>query len=107
MMRVADSNADAGVLTVRTSKGGKPRHDVLTDEGSRLFATLTTGKLGNELIFTRRDGGTLAQVAPIAADAGRLQSGEDQARGFLSRAQTYAWFDAGHAPNNLGTMTPE
>ena len=57
-MHVADFNADAGVVTVRESKAGKPRHVVLTDEGRRLFATLTAGKLGNELIFTRRDGGT-------------------------------------------------
>jgi integrase len=57
-MHVADFNADAGVVTVRESKAGKPRHVVLTDEGRRLFATLTAGKLGNDLIFTRRDGGT-------------------------------------------------
>jgi integrase len=56
MMYLADFNADAGVVTVRTSKAGRPRHVVLTDEGRRLFATLTAGKLGNELIFTRHDG---------------------------------------------------
>jgi integrase len=56
-MRVADFNADAGVVTVRESKGGKPRHVVLTVEGQRLFATLTAGKLGSDPIFVRRDGG--------------------------------------------------
>ena len=56
-LHVADFNADAGVLTVRESKGGKPRHVVLTDEGQRLFATLTAGKLGNQPIFARADGG--------------------------------------------------
>jgi integrase len=56
-MQVADFNANAGVVTVRESKAGKPRHVVLTDEGQRLFATLTAGKLGNEPIFTRDDGG--------------------------------------------------
>ena len=45
-LHVADFNADAGVVTVRESKAGKPRHVVLTDEGQRLFATLTAGKLG-------------------------------------------------------------
>jgi hypothetical protein len=40
-MHVADFNADAGVITVRESKAGKPRHVVLTDEGQRLFASLT------------------------------------------------------------------
>jgi len=56
-MQVADFNADAGVITVRQSKAGKPRHVVLTDEGRRLFATLTAGKLANDPIFTRSDGG--------------------------------------------------
>ena len=56
-MHVADLNADAGVITVRDSKAGKPRHVVLTDEGQRLFASLTAGKLGSDPIFTRRDGG--------------------------------------------------
>jgi integrase len=57
-MHVADFNTDAGVVTVRESKVGKPRHVVLTDEGQHLFATLTVGKLRDEPIFTRRDGGT-------------------------------------------------
>ena len=56
-MRVADFNADAGVVTVRESKAGKPRHVVLTAEGQKLFATLTGGKLGSDPIFIRRDGG--------------------------------------------------
>jgi len=60
-MQVADFNPDAGVITVRTSKAGKPRHVVLTIEGQRLLAMLTAGKLGNELIFTRDDGATWGQ----------------------------------------------
>jgi integrase len=55
-MLAADFNADAGVVTVRDSKAGKPRHVVLTDEGQRLFATLTAGKLGNDPIFARASG---------------------------------------------------
>jgi integrase len=57
-MHVADFNADAGVVTVRQSKAGTSRHVVLTNEGQRLFARLTVGKLGDEPIFTRRDGAT-------------------------------------------------
>jgi integrase len=56
-MRVADFNADAGVVTVRESKAGKPRHVVLTDEGQHLFTSLTAGKLGTDPIFVRADGG--------------------------------------------------
>jgi integrase len=56
-MRAADFNADAGIVTVRQSKSGKPRHVVLTEEGQRLFATLVAGKLADEPIFSRRGGG--------------------------------------------------
>ena len=57
-MQAADFNADSGIITVRESKAGKPRHVVLTEEGQRLFTTLTAGKLANDPIFTRADGGT-------------------------------------------------
>jgi integrase len=50
-LRGADFNADAGVVTIRHSKADKPRHVVLTTEGQRLFSRLTTGKLGDNLIF--------------------------------------------------------
>jgi integrase len=56
-MSAADFNPDAGVVTVRESKTGKPRHVVLTDEGQRLFAGLTAGKLSGDPIFMRADGG--------------------------------------------------
>jgi integrase len=56
-LSVADFNADAGVVTIRESKAGKPRHVVLTDEGRRLFSQHTTGKLAEDSIFTRADGG--------------------------------------------------
>ena len=56
-LQVADFNADAGIVTVRQSKAGKPRHVVLTAEGQRFFASLTAGKVGTDPIFTRADGG--------------------------------------------------
>jgi integrase len=56
-MKASDFNSDAGVVTIRDSKAGKPRHVVLTNEGQRLFAKLVVGKLGDDLIFKRRDGG--------------------------------------------------
>jgi integrase len=75
-LHVADFNADAGVVTVRESKAGKPRHVVLTDEGQRLFATLTAGKLGNQPIFTRADGGLWGkshQLRPILEACSRAK----------------------------------
>lgn len=56
-MRAVDYNPDAGVVTIRESKAGKPRHVVLTDEGQQLFTTLTAGKLADEPIFVRADSG--------------------------------------------------
>ena len=56
-LHVADFNADAGIITLRESKAGKPRHVVLTSEGQRLFAGHTAGKLGDDPIFVRADGG--------------------------------------------------
>jgi integrase len=67
-MQVTDLNLDAGVVTVRTSKAGKPRHIVLTDEGRKLFADLTTGRLAGDSIFVRADGGRWGkshQLRPI------------------------------------------
>jgi integrase len=55
-LRVGDFNADAGVVTIRESKVGKPRHVVLTDEGRRFLGQHTAGKLADDLIFKRADG---------------------------------------------------
>jgi integrase len=56
-LHTGDFNADAGVLTIRESKAGKPRHVVLTGEGRRLFGMLTAGKFAGDPIFVRDDGG--------------------------------------------------
>jgi integrase len=56
-MCTADFNPDANKVTVRDSKSGKSRHVVLTDEGQKLFASLTAGKEGKSPIFSRADGG--------------------------------------------------
>jgi integrase len=55
-LRVNDFNADSGTLLIRTSKSGKPRHTILTDEGQRFFTDATNGKSGTDLIFTKSDG---------------------------------------------------
>ena len=65
-----DFNADAGTLAIRSSKSGKPRHVVLTDEGQRFFAAACAGKDGTALMFTRANGGTWGhshQQRPLAA----------------------------------------
>ncbi|MDI9849976.1 site-specific integrase [Rhodoblastus sp. 17X3] len=55
-MQAGDFNSDAGTITVRRSKAGKPRHVVLNDEGQRLFAELTAGRAPVDFIFRRDDG---------------------------------------------------
>jgi integrase len=67
-MKVVDFNPEAGTITVRESKAGKPRHVALTDEGWDLFGRLTAGKLSREPIFSRDDGRAWAkshQVRPL------------------------------------------
>ena len=75
-LRTADFNADAGVVTIRESKAGKPRHVVLTDEGQQLFTTLTVGKLGTDPIFVRADGGLWGKAHQLR----RMQEVSEQAK---------------------------
>ena len=75
-MHTADFNPDSGVVTVRESKSGKPRHVVLTDEGQQLLTTLTAGKIGNNPIFVRADGclwGKSHQLRPMLAACSRAK----------------------------------
>jgi len=68
-LKVTDYNPDAGTVLVRTSKGGKPRHVTLTEEGQRFFSRAVAGKAGSALIFTRADGdawGKSHQSRPLA-----------------------------------------
>jgi integrase len=55
-LEVRDFNGDIGTLTVRTSKSGKPRHVVLTEEGNTFFAHLAAGRPGGELLLRKADG---------------------------------------------------
>jgi integrase len=67
-MQISDFNGEAGTITVRESKAGKPRHVALNDEGRELFRLLTAGRTGRDLVFTRDDGaawGTAHQARPL------------------------------------------
>lgn len=55
-MTVEDFNSDAGTLRVRSSKSGKPRHVVLTEEGRDFISQLTAQKVGNARLFMRANG---------------------------------------------------
>jgi integrase len=75
-MRASDFNAEAGTITVRESKSGKPHHVALTNEGQSLFAELTAGHTGREPIFIREDGKTWGpshQQRPLDAASARAK----------------------------------
>jgi integrase len=54
---VHDFNPDAGTVSIRHSKAGKPRHVVLTEEGASFFQQLCAGRGGNEVILQKPTGG--------------------------------------------------
>jgi integrase len=75
-MRAGDFNAEAGTITVRESKSGKPRHVALTDEARALFSELTAGQFGGDLIFVRDDEkawGPSHQQRPLDAASARAK----------------------------------
>ena len=90
-MTVRDFNPDAGTLQVRQSKGGKPRHVVLTQEGRDFAAALVAGRPGSACLFLRDNGKPWArsdQQRPlaIACEAVKL----DPAVNFHGLRHTYA-----------------
>lgn len=55
-MTVGDLNFDAGRLWVGTSKNGKGRHVVLTDEATSFFTDVTKDMSESDLLFTHKNG---------------------------------------------------
>jgi integrase len=54
---VADFHPDSGTLHVRTSKSGKGRHVVLSEEGSKFFAAISAGRPSRDRLLPKADGG--------------------------------------------------
>ena len=55
-LEVRDFNPDSGTVAIRTSKSGKPRHIVLTDDGAAFFARHVAGRHGAERMFVKSNG---------------------------------------------------
>lgn len=55
-LKMRDFNPDSGTLIVRSSKSGKPRHVVLTEEGQRFIAELGAGRAPDATLFIKGDG---------------------------------------------------
>jgi integrase len=75
-LHVADFNRDVGTLLIRTSKSGKPRHVVLTREGTSFFERLCVGRSGDGVMLVKADGGRWGashQARPMLDACGRAQ----------------------------------
>lgn len=55
-MRAQDVDAKGATVYIAQSKSGRPRHVPLNSEGVALFRGSVTGKKGDELVFTKKDG---------------------------------------------------
>jgi integrase len=55
-LKVSDFNPDAGMLLIRTSKTGKPRDAVHTEQGIEFFQSVCAGRAGDEIMLRRFDG---------------------------------------------------
>jgi integrase len=53
---VADFNPDSGTLHIRTSKSGRGRHVVLTDEGVEFFTARCADRAGSDRMLPKADG---------------------------------------------------
>ncbi len=90
-MTVDDFNPDAGTVRVRTSKSGKSRHVVLTQEGRDFVFRLAVGKSGSARLFLRANGKPWAkseQQRPLAAACAAARIGP--AVNFHGLRHTYA-----------------
>jgi integrase len=72
-----DFNRDAGTLTIRQSKAGKPRHIPLDAEAQEFLTGCTAGRPPSQRVFLRKDGrpwGKSHQLRPMerACQAGRI-----------------------------------
>lgn len=56
-LKCDDFDPDSDTLYIATSKSGKPRHIVLTDEGTEFFTQATAGRPKDEVVFKRSTGG--------------------------------------------------
>ena len=66
---VNDFNTDSGTVHIRTSKSGRPRHVILSDEGVNFFLQITAGRASGETLLRKRDGSAWRashQLRPMA-----------------------------------------
>lgn len=75
-LKGGDVHAESRTVAVREAKGGKPRHVMLTDEGTRFFASLTAGRARAATVFLRSSGKAWSksdQLRPMLAACERAR----------------------------------
>ena len=55
-IRAQDLNLKTAQIYIAQSKSGRPRYVPLNPEGAALFREMATGKTGDQLLFTKKDG---------------------------------------------------
>ena len=90
-LRVIDFNANTNTLQIRTSKSGKGRHVVLTEEGVALFKELAKGRAGDARMLTKADGSAWLPNHQSRPMADACRNGKiTPAAGFHCLRHTYA-----------------
>jgi integrase len=88
-MTAGDFDSQVGTLTIGRSKGGKPRHVALTDEGRAFFEQMTANKTGALLIF-ERDELVRQATREIPAQTARVGWGRSDQSRFMREASAAA-----------------
>jgi integrase len=88
-LKAGDFDPQAGTITVRRSKSGKPRHVALTDEGRTFFAQVAARKAGTARLF-ERDGMVQQATRSAPAETARTAWGKSDQSRFMREACTAA-----------------
>lgn len=90
-LQVKDFHNDSCTLHIRTSKSGKGRSVVLTEEGGELLIGLTAGRAGTEILLPKAEGGRWLKSHQTRPMADACENGKIiPAASFHTLRHTYA-----------------